>query len=118
VEPESIVSAVRRAIWSLDKSQPIWQVQTLEDMRDRQLSTPAQSSTPWTAFALLAVLLASLGLYGVLSYAVTQRTSEIGVRMALGATSSQILIFFGKRGLLLTLADSPLAWSWLRSRLA
>jgi len=57
-----------------------------------------------TTFALLALLLASLGLYRVLSYAITQRTNEIGVRMALGATSSEVLVYSGKRGLALTLA--------------
>ena len=103
VEPASIVSAVRQAIWSVDKNQPVWRVQTLEEIVDRQLSTPSQSTTLLSAFALLALLLASLGLYGVLSYAVTQRTNEIGVRMALGATSSEILLSFGKRGLALTL---------------
>lgn len=104
VEPASIVSAVRQAIWSVDKNQPIWRVQTLEEIMNRQLSTPTQSTTLLSAFALLALLLASLGLYGVLSYAITQRTNEIGVRMALGATSREILLSFGKRGLALTFA--------------
>ena len=103
LEPASIISAVRHAIWSVDKNQPIWRIQTLEEIVDHQLSTPTQSTTLMNAFALLALLLASVGLYGVLSYAVAQRTNEIGVRMALGATGSQILFSFTKRGLALTL---------------
>lgn len=77
----------------------ITRVQTLDDIVARQMSTPTQSTALLGAFALIA----SLGLYGVLSFAVTQRTSEIGVCMALGATSKEILLSFGKRGLALTL---------------
>jgi predicted permease len=104
VEPASIISAVRQAIWSIDKNQPLARIRTMEDIVDRQLSTPTQSTALLGAFAVLALLLASVGLYGVLSYAVMQRTNEIGVRMALGATSSEILLSFGKRGLELTFA--------------
>jgi ABC-type antimicrobial peptide transport system permease subunit len=112
------VSAVRQAIWSIDKNQPIWHVETLEDVFARQLTTPTQSTALMGAFALLALLLASVGLYGVLSYSVTQRTSEIGVRMALGATSREILFTFGKRGLVLTVAGLAigLALSTVASR--
>jgi predicted permease len=103
VEPASIVGAIRQAIWSVDRNQPVARVQTIEDIVARQLSTPSQSTALLAAFALLALLLASLGLYGVLSYTVTRRTSEIGVRMALGATPHAILFSFGRRGLALTL---------------
>ena len=104
MEPASIVPAVRQAIWSIDRNQPVTRVQTVEDIVARQLSVPSQNMVLSSAFALLALLLASIGLYGVLSYAVTRRTNEIGVRMALGATSNDILLSFGKRGLALTLA--------------
>ena len=96
VEPAALVSAIRQAIWSIDKNQPMWRVQTLEDTFKRQLPTPTQTTALMAAFALLALLLASVGLYGVLSYAATQRTSEIGVRMALRATPREILLTFGK----------------------
>ena len=102
IAPTSIVSAVREAIWSIDDKQTITDVRTVDDIITHQLSTPSQSTALLTAFALLALLLASIGLYGVLSYSVTQRTNEIGVRIAMGATSRNILLSFSRRGLLLT----------------
>src|SRR4030095_826648 len=78
-------------------------IREMDEIIARELSTSSQSTALLGAFALLALLLASLGSYGVLSYAVTQRTNEIGVRMALGATSGHILRSIGTRGLQLTI---------------
>jgi predicted permease len=103
VEPTSIVGAVRQAIWSLDTNQPIGRVQTIDDIVRRQLSVPSQNTVLSSAFALLALLLASIGLYGVLSAAVAQRTNEIGVLIAVGAEARHILLAFAGRGLMLTL---------------
>src|SRR5262245_29944867 len=111
VEPATIVSAVRQAIWSVDRNQPLARIRTMEDIIDRQLSTATQSTALLGAFAVLALLLASLGIYGVISYAVRQRTNEIGVRMVLGATSGDILLSFGGRGLALTFVGLAMGWA-------
>jgi putative ABC transport system permease protein len=108
IAPESIAPSVRQAIWSLDRNQPIAKVRTLDDVVAAQLAEPSQDSALLAAFAAIALALACIGLYGLLSYTVTQRTQEIGVRMALGATSGGILVAFARRGLALTVGGLSL----------
>ena len=102
VDPVALTPAIRQAIWSVDRNQPVARVQTVDDIVSRQLAVPSQNMALLGAFALLALGMAALGLYGVLSYAVAQRVPEIGLRMALGATSQDILLSFSGRGLALT----------------
>jgi putative ABC transport system permease protein len=96
-------NAVRGAIWSVDKDQPVWKVRTLEWLLQRSLGPGRFMAQLLGAFSALAMLLAGVGLYGVMSYAVTQRTHEIGVRAALGATGTDILRLMLKQGLALAL---------------
>ena len=86
----------------MDREQPIAAVRTMEEIIDLAIVGRRQQMTLLAAFAGLALLLASVGLYGVLSYAVTRRRREIGVRLALGATRAGVVGMIVRHGLLLT----------------
>jgi putative ABC transport system permease protein len=103
-DPTSIIAAVRHAIGAVDQDQPISNVETMNDIIDDDVADRIEQMTILGAFSALAVLLAAVGLYGVLSYAVTQRRHEFGVRIALGAARSDIAKIVLTRGLTLTLA--------------
>ena len=103
-DPLSFVGAVRRQVQAVDNNQPIYDVKTLGQRVSDATAVSRSLTVLFGAFALLALVLGSVGIYGIVSYAVTQRTQEIGIRMALGAQAGDILQMVLKHGLVLVVS--------------
>ncbi len=103
-DPETMISALRSRILSVDKFTAISRVRTLSDLVSESIAQPRFYTLLLAIFAGIALTLAALGIYGVVAYSVSQRTHEIGIRVALGAEASRILRLVVGRGLILILS--------------
>ena len=103
IEPLNLVAAVRKAVASVDANLPVAEVRTERDQIERSMGTERMFATLVTAFGAMALILAAVGLYGVMAFSVARRTSEIGIRVALGARSSNVQWLVLRQSLFLTL---------------
>ena len=113
IDPMSLAASVRNVIWSVDKDQTVADIDTMDNIVAEAVARQRFSMLLLGLFAVLALLLASVGIYGVMSYSVAQRTREIGIRIALGATRSAIAKSVLSRGVVQRtgpLATRPGAW--------
>lgn len=103
LEPSQMVTAVRQQVQAIDPNQPIYNVRTMEEVRDTSIAPERLNLTLLGLFAALSLVLATVGIYGIISHTVAQRTQEIGIRMALGARESDVLRMIVWQGLSLVI---------------
>jgi putative ABC transport system permease protein len=103
VPPETLIPAARQAVQSVDKDQPLSQVRTMEELLAQSVGQRRLSMLLIGVFAGVALLLASIGIYGVMSYSVAQRAHELGIRMALGAARANVLRLVMRQGMTLVI---------------
>lgn len=104
LDPATIMPAIKAAVYGAGSDQPVYEVRTMREIVSQSMTSQRFPMILLAAFAVLALLLASVGIYGVVSYAMTQRVHEIGIRMALGAEGWDVFWMVLGQGLRLALA--------------